>query len=115
MSDTVNRVVVRHLEASEKVLDHKSTGNYKVDLVHNEAEDAYCLKVMYTGKWGGGGKVEVYLLGDAEDADPEEMIEWFRHDVRGDHDVEQCLADGGFDTYTNPIKNSRGDGHQVSL
>jgi len=30
-----------------------------------------------------------------------QFVRWFKENIRGDHDAEEALAQGGFDTYGN--------------
>jgi hypothetical protein len=85
------------LGGTPRVLLEKRTGNYHLTLV-TTGEDAYSLGVTYTGDWGSGAPVIV----DLEPGTPEEDVLWaWKHQLRGDHDVEAMLIAAGYDLYTN--------------
>lgn len=87
----------------------KSTGNYRTALIHDSSDDYYLLSVVWTGRDFPSGDVVLVPLeprptsdyGPKEEYKRKEWKAWFTRFVRGDQDVEQLLAEGGYDRYTN--------------
>lgn len=90
----------RHLTTREPVvLSSTTTRRYRIRLLdHGQGQIA--LGITYKGAHAGGNEVQTWLAVD-EDVGPRDLVRWFRKEMRGDHDAEEALAQGGFDSYGN--------------
>lgn len=87
-----------------------TTGNYDLEL-RGDGLEQFVVWVRFTGAYSGGGWSHVWLeFDDPEDATNAMARRWFAG-IRGDRDVEQMLADAGFDDVGNP--SGRPGAHRV--